>query len=169
MNVANPSCLHCGALLDTNQAFCTNCGKPYSKPIVPDRECTVLAQSPSSYGTPSLNGTPAVYQEQSSTTPPSNVEYAPASASDERAMPGEYRQQPFIQEGDVQTPQPKRRSKTGLFIGISGSVVMLLLIGTGFFLFTKSKGNTGNFHASSLTPAVPHLNITPFTDASRVN
>ncbi len=154
MNVANRSCPHCGASLSPAQALCANCGEPYGEPVGLDGERTVLAQSPSSYGMPSSNGTSAVYQGQSSTPPPSNVEYTPDSAPAEEATSDEYKQQPSVQGGDVQTPQPKRRSTGGLFIGISGLVVMLLLIGTGFFLFAKSKGNIAHSVANSPTPAV---------------
>lgn len=102
-NIANRACPQCGTLFSSSQAFCSNCGRPYSEPMVPDRG---------------------------------------------RAALDEYRQPPLAQGGGpTQTPQPKRSSKTGLFIGISGLVVLLLLIGTGFFLFTKGKGNSANSDA----------------------
>lgn len=106
-------CDNCGAMRDSNDAFCGNCGKPFRISSSGHSYTTLPSKGPlSSHRTPTLNTTQSGYIP----VPPTQPGYPPRSSS------------------------PLQRNKVYLTII---AVLVLLLIGAGFFIGMQiGKGNT---------------------------
>src|SRR5204862_1627678 len=57
-------------------------------------------------------------------------------------------------------PQQKKGPGRGVIIGVLSLVVLLIIVGTGIFLFTRSRGTTTTQTSGS---TIVHLQITPYT------
>ncbi len=175
MNTVNKICPQCGTALAPNESFCSNCGRRYTEGNI--AEPTMPASSsnryqsasssnttpppPPSYGSSPYSSVPSGRSGQNYTPPPPpNAGYTPPPPAP-RSDPRAYGQQPPMQAGSFAPPpqpQPRKGPRTGLIIGIISLLVILIVVGTGIYLFTKNRGGS-----TSTGPTAIHLQIKPYT------
>ena len=181
MNTVNRTCPQCGTALAPNESFCSNCGRRYidgniAEPTMPSSSSkryqsasssNTTPPPPPSYGSSPYSSVPSDRSGQSYTPPPPpNAGYTPPPPSP-RSDPRAYGQQPPMQAGSFAPPpqpQPRKGLRTGLIIGIISLLVILIVVGTGIYLFTKNRGGS-----TSTGPTAIHLQIKPYTYKSHTD
>ena len=134
-------CIHCGAQLSDESAFCTNCGKPVAEP--PQEEAAAAfpqmpAYTPEEFPAPEAEAPQAVESEPAAPQP---AEYQPVSCDAPEVEAQENTQEPTIADNYEEketydydssippvAPAPVKKSKGKL---IALLIIGLLLIGIG--------------------------------------
>lgn len=121
-------CQICGNLVDDSAAVCDACGSPMNN-MYPEEPVTLNAQTQYTQQPYQQQYTQQPYQQQYA-QPPYQQQYAQPQYQQQYAQPQYPQQYP-----SNPMPQPKKKSKKGLIIGISVGAVVLAAAAAAFFIW----------------------------------